>query len=413
MGGIGWWGGLLAVATVVYGTLKVADEGRSGLLAGLPVWAFAAQASAAAALLWWRRRPVAVFWFVAAVDLVALTPLGLAVACGSLAYSYRGRPAALAGCAGVAVATHAVAVLANQPAGDGATAASALLSHVLVPMLFGYHTRTQQRLIEHLTARAEKARYEHELLTTRIRSQERARIVRELHDAVANRVGQIVVCAGALEVSTLDTGAEQRAAQIRTVGHQALGELSELLGILRTAGSDVAVPRLLPEDLDQLLDRHRAAGCAVERRGAAGPSLPALPRTVQLTAHRVVEEALANAGRHVGGAPVSVETAWTCTGRRNLRVSVRNGPPPAPVADGPVADRLVADGAAVDVPGPDGPSGPGAPGRGLLGLHERVKLIGGTVVHGPLPDGGFEVTAVLPVAACDLPVPDDRRTTAT
>ncbi|MFB6517250.1 sensor histidine kinase [Streptomyces sp. NPDC056401] len=376
---VDWWSGLLAGSAVLYAVLKTLSEPRSGPLADSLGTEIAVKVLAGAALLLRRRHMFAVLGFTMAADVLTHTPLALAVAMGSLGFLHKGRKRVLVVWAVLAAVTHVAAVLLNDPDPDF-NPVTGVLTHVAIPVLFGFHTRAHQGLIRALTAKAEQARYEQELLTGRVRSEERARIARELHDIVANRVGQMVLCAGALEVSTTDRAAEQRAGEIRTTGREVLRELRELLGVIRTAGPDAAAPQRTLEDLDQLIERCReASGTSVDHRDLAGSALRDLPRTVQFTAYRVVQEALTNALRHAPGSPVRVETRWARHNGPALRVTVHNAA--AAGATAPVA--------------PGDPSGEGG-GYGLLGLRERVKLLGGTVTHGVQPDGGFAVTAILP-----------------
>ncbi|MFE4639133.1 sensor histidine kinase [Streptomyces sp. NPDC056773] len=377
---VDWWSGLLAGSAVLYGVLKTFGEPRSGPLADSPGLEIAVEVLAGAALLLRRRHVFAVLATVMAADVLTHAPLALAVATGSLGFLHKGRKRVLVGWAVAAAVTHAAAVLLGDPDPDF-DAITGVLTHVVIPVLFGFHTQVHQGLIRSLTARAEQARYERELLTGRVRSEERARIARELHDIVANRVGQMVLCAGALELTTTDRAARQRAEEIRTAGRETLRELRELLGVIRTASPDAAAPQRTLEDLDQLLERcGEASGTSVERRGLTGGALRELPRTVQFTAYRVVQEALTNALRHAPGSPVRVETRWARHDGPALRVTVHNA-------------------AAAGAPAPAGPGGDpsgGGGGYGLLGIRERVKLLGGTVTHGVQPDGGFAVTAILP-----------------
>ncbi|MFD7026831.1 sensor histidine kinase [Streptomyces sp. NPDC059917] len=389
------WGALLAASAVLYAVLKTMSEPRWGPLADHTGPEIAVKVLAGAALLWRRRHTHAVLLAVMAADLLTHAPLALTVAMGTLGFLHEGGKRVLGLWTLLAAATHVAAVLINDPS-SGFDPVTGALTHVLIPVLVGFHTRAHHGLIRTLTAKAARARYEQELLTARVRSEERARIARELHDIVANRVGQMVLCAGALEVSTTDPAAEIRAAEIRATGREALAELREMLGVIRTEGEEVAAPQLTLEDLDQLLDRCReASGVRVERRDLTGGAIHELPRTVQFTAYRVVQEALTNAIRHAPGSPVRVESAWAeHGGAAALRVSVRNGAPEATV---PPADARE-------------PSPPGT-GYGLLGLRERVKLLGGTVRHGARPDGGFEVTAILPTHDDAHRTPAARRTT--
>ncbi len=198
------------------------------------------------------------------------------------------------------------------------------------------------------------------------------RIARELHDVVAHGVSLMVVQAQAL--SALDEQERDRAAgRIAAVGRESLAEMHRMLDVLRPSESEE--PDLVPapgvRDIPALVDGARAAGLAVEL-GVEGQPL-ALPAGVDLSAYRIVQEALTNVIKHA----------------RALRTEVR-------LRYGPDALELsvVDDGAGAQ------PGGPAVvTGHGLVGMRERVALFGGTLEAGARDDGstGYLVRAVLPL----------------
>jgi len=200
-------------------------------------------------------------------------------------------------------------------------------------------------------------------------AEERARIARELHDVVAHSVSTIVVQAEAGE-ALLDREPERaREAfdSIRGSGRQALVELRRMLGLLRRDEDEVAlVPQPSLQHLDVLVDHVRGVGLPVrveiegERRR--------LPPGVDLSAYRIVQEALTNALKHGGRASAVVRVRYSAD---DLELEV--------VDDGPRASN--------------GATG----GHGLTGMRERVRLYGGELETGPRPDGGYAVRARLPV----------------
>ena len=196
---------------------------------------------------------------------------------------------------------------------------------------------------------------------------ERRRIAREMHDVVAHSISMMVVQAGgARRILGTDPGrAEEAASRIRSAGTEALAEMDLLLGVLETA-PDGASPATL-DGLGELVERARAAGLPVtlEVTGTRRP----LGAGAELAVYRVVPEALSNAVKPAGGT-TRVRLVWR---DEALELSV--------------ADR--GDG------GPD-PQLPGA-GHGLLGMRERLRVHGGEVETGPRPDGGFEVSASVPL----------------
>jgi signal transduction histidine kinase len=201
---------------------------------------------------------------------------------------------------------------------------------------------------------------------------ERASIARELHDVVAHHVSMIAVRAGTAPyaITGLPDPGREAFSEIAEEARTALTELRVVLGVLRDPGSgrsDTAPqPRLA--DLDELLGRMARAGMdvAVTVTGRQRP----LPASVELCCYRIVQEALTNAGRHAPGSAVRVEVGYR---EAALGVRISNGPA------GPVRPAA-------------------SSGYGLTGLRERVEILGGEFRAGPDDDGGFDVTALLPVA---------------
>jgi signal transduction histidine kinase len=227
-----------------------------------------------------------------------------------------------------------------------------------------------------LAVAAERARNEQGSTARAAVREERARIARELHDVVADKVGLIVLQAGGAR-SVLDAEPERARAALQHVeetGRQTLAEMRQLVGILRVEeGADrQPLPRL--ERLPALVEETRAAGHTVAL-AVEGPVV-GLPAGVELAVYRVIQEALTNVRKH---APTSRAEVRLCYEPDRVRIEVSD--------DG-------------------GPSGAGSetahdttgPGHGLIGMRERVNLYGGRMQAGPMPDRGFRVEAVLPLA---------------
>jgi signal transduction histidine kinase len=205
--------------------------------------------------------------------------------------------------------------------------------------------------------------------------EEQARIARELHDVIAHSVSVIVVQAAAAD-DVFDTRPDQARAALRSIeeaGREALGELRGLLGAVSSPSPSVS-PSVSPSAagpglarLVELTAPLRAAGLevAVHREGLAGVVLPA---PVDLSAYRIVQEALTNTLRHAGASRASVVIR---AAGGTLELDVRD--------DG------------------RGAAGPPTGGRGLSGMRERAAMLGGTLDAGPGPDGGFQVRARLPL----------------
>jgi signal transduction histidine kinase len=199
--------------------------------------------------------------------------------------------------------------------------------------------------------------------------EERARIARELHDVVAHHVSVIAVQAETARLTTPDLSDEgkQRFAAIGDTARDSLAELRRLLGLLRTDGAEAArAPQPGLERLAELVDSAREAGTPVTLTVHGDVAEP--PPGVDLTAYRIVQEALTNARRHAPGAAVEVEVAYESDA---LRLCVSDDGPGPPEAD--------------------------TSGHGLLGMQERAAMVGGTLRTGRSAAGGFVVEADLPL----------------
>ena len=201
------------------------------------------------------------------------------------------------------------------------------------------------------------------------RAEERARIAREIHDAVGHHATLIAVQSAALAATTTDPAAKRTAQQLRELAKESLGEMRAALGLLNT---DRRTPHGL-NHLPDLVDRARRAGLTVTLTDRHGEDEPYAP--VGRAVYRVVQEALTNAAKHAPGATVEV-----LVGRDGpkITVSVVNGPALLPGAP------------------------PDTGGAGLEGLSERVATAGGTLRTEALLDGGFAVSAAMPA---HLPTP--------
>ena len=223
--------------------------------------------------------------------------------------------------------------------------------------------REQAQLAMRLAA-AEEQRSKHAV------ADERVRIARELHDVVAHTLSVIVLQAGAGR--RIAPQQPDRAAAvlggIETLGREALGDMRRLVGMLRTGPEREHEPQPTLERLPELADRVRSAGLDVDVR-TEGEARP-LPPGVDLSAYRIVQEALTNTLRHAGAAGAMVVVRY---GGAGVEVEVTD-----------------------DGRGP-GPSGNGAAGgHGLAGMRERVGMFGGELEVGAREGGGFRVRALLP-----------------
>jgi signal transduction histidine kinase len=202
--------------------------------------------------------------------------------------------------------------------------------------------------------------------------EERTRIARELHDVVAHHMSLIAVRAetAPYRLSDLPESARTEFGSISDVAREALTEMRRLLGVLRHDQPTKLAPQPQLADLPALVDATRRAGVSVEL--SLPPALGQVPSGVGVCAYRIVQESLSNASQHAPGAAVTVSVGHD-SGAVLLRVAN----------------------------GPGGAAGPSrnerGPGHGLTGMRERVALLGGSLSAAPAPDGGFVVSAVLPL----------------
>ena len=275
---------------------------------------------------------------------------------------------------------------------EGITNRLSILLLMGLGLVAGLWVRARREVLAGLRERAERLEHEQAARSAEARAQERARIAREMHDVVAHRVSLMVLHAGALEVNAPDARTAETADLIRTTGREALANLRDVLGVLRAtpAQAETAlVPQPDLDDLDRLLDQSRAVGIPVSRR-TEGTSR-SLPLLVQRTAYRVVQEALTNVHKHADGATTEVALRYLPA---SLHVVVGNEP------RGSRRQRGAAGSAADASPRPDAlPGG----GYGLVGLRERVELLGGEFTTCARPDGGFVVEARIPAGPVENP----------
>ena len=241
---------------------------------------------------------------------------------------------------------------------------------VVGPTLVGRLVRRQREQAERLRDLTEHLERERERTAHLAVDEERARIARELHDVVAHGLSVIAIQSDAAEAA-LDKDPELARAPlhaIRSSAGEALGDMRRLLGVLR---EDQDGNELTPQpglaQLDALVERARGAGVKVSVDQTGEPR--ELPASLDLSAYRILQEALTNVRKHARGAPATVALEWEPT---QLRLSVQ--------------DRG---------PGANG-TAPGD-GHGLVGMRERVKVHGGELRAGTRNEGGFEVHATLPL----------------
>ncbi|MFI6978819.1 sensor histidine kinase [Embleya sp. NPDC050154] len=239
-----------------------------------------------------------------------------------------------------------------------------------IAWVLGDSMRTRRAYYAELEERATRLEFERDQQALIAAAAERSRIARELHDVVAHNVSVIVVQADGASraIATSPDKAREALETIAKTGREALVEMRRLLGVLRAQNeTEGLVPQPSLRHLDDLVDQVGRAGLSVRVVVEGEPIDPS--RTVALTAYRIIQEALTNTRKHAGptaGAEVLV-------GYRGDALEVR------------ISD----DGRGAQAPG-DGM------GHGLIGMRERVAMLGGRLDIGPGPDGGWAVHAVLP-----------------
>jgi signal transduction histidine kinase len=225
-----------------------------------------------------------------------------------------------------------------------------------------------RRVIAERERRVQLAERERDLVAREAVVEERARIARELHDAIAHNVSMMVLQAGAERRVVATNGPTHEVLQtIEQIGRNALTEMRRLVGMLRSDGEEPLAPQPRLAELETLVTQVNEAGLPVslsiegERRE--------LPVGIELSAYRIIQEALTNALKHAEDAQAHVNVRY---GRDSLEIEVSD--------EGGHPSQADASG-----------------GHGLLGMRERVALYGGSIEAGRQSSGGFTVRVLLPI----------------
>jgi signal transduction histidine kinase len=369
----------LIVLAAIAGTLEVALRHDSPQAPRTTLW-FAAPATALIVLpLLGRRRlpfaaPVSVWLLAAALSFVdgrlvvftaSVYVAGMAAAflLGNLADAVQARLSLAVVLGGGAI------VVYNSP--DHATAGL-----IFTPLLFGlgwlagFAVRERAEQAEAAEVRATQAERERDGAARVAVAEERARIARELHDIVAHAVSVMVLQVGAVRHRLPDTLEEDRDALrgVEQAGRTALAEMRRLLGAMRQDGEGLELaPQPGLDGLDALLDEVGRAGLPV-RLHVDGEPLP-LPRALDLSAYRIVQEGLTNALKHAHASHADVTVRYE---PYELRIEVRDDGEGSSTSDGL--------------------------GHGLVGIRERVKIYGGEMSAGTATGGGFILSTRLPLS---------------
>jgi signal transduction histidine kinase len=323
-------------------------------------------------LLWRRRHPVAIALVMTAAQLTASTVLGTAMAAVfsvAMLRPWRTSVPVAATTMLTVLGLFWLAPLSEREFQEGIVAFGLL--HVAL-LSSGMLVRSRRQLIASLEERARAAETEQRLRVEEARLLERERIAREMHDVLAHRISLLAVHAGALEFRP-DAPADQREAAgiIRQSAYEAMEDLREVIGVLRddSPGADPERPQPTLGDVSALVQESRRAGGRITLEEDV-PEPGRVPSRVGRHAYRIVQEGLTNARKHAPGARVRVSLAAGA----DLDIEIVNALPPDPPA--------------LPLPGAV---------AGLVGLAERVALLGGTLEHGRTGDGRFRLRARLPL----------------
>ena len=261
----------------------------------------------------------------------------------------------------------------------------------------GDASRSRRAYLAEVEARARHAEADREAEAARRVTEERLRIARDLHDVVGHHLALIHVQAG-VAVHMLDAPpaqARQALAHISAASKQALGELSDTIGLLRQPGEQAAPTEPVTglAGVRELLTSFRRSGLTITEQ-TDGPVRP-IAVAADLTAYRVIQESLTNVRKHAGPTTVAVRLTYR---PEALRIVIDN------LAGTDPAHRQAAQGRAGTTGDARAGTDPAAParagsGHGIVGMRERVTALGGSLRAGPRPDGGYRVSVDLPLAA--------------
>lgn len=246
----------------------------------------------------------------------------------------------------------------------------------VLPAAAGLVVERRERSLRDLVVAESRLRREQEVRAARVVAEERTRVARELHDVVAHCVSVMVIQAGAarLVAGSDATAARDALRAVVSSGRDALADLRRVVGVLRRGDDSFASAAVGLAQVELLMERLRIGGLQVGVR-VVGERV-ALPTDLDLTAFRIVQEALTNVVKHAPSARVDVSISY---GGQDIEVRVEDAGPADPATTAPV------------------------PGHGLVGMRERVALHGGELRAGPTACGGFMVHARLPLIVTASP----------
>lgn len=370
----------LLIAWFTYGGgLSMLLDGNGRLPTPSPDWRLYCAAAAIALPLLLREHWPLAAWRISAVGMLTNAPIMDALT---------GNPVSIAGIVAYLLVVYSVAVRCGREttlgvwivsmlcvalsttSRDDLVTAAILLS---VTALFGYNVRARRLSARRL---AEEERRSERALAAQATLEERARIARELHDVVAHHMSVIAIQAEAVPLQAAgDVGRlEEGLREIRALSLAAMTEMRRVVGVLRDGdGRADTAPQPGLGRLEELVGTARSAGLTVTLK--LGGDLMGLPTAVSLSAYRIAQESLSNAMRHAPGSAVSMRISRSGA---ELHIHVEN------------------DARRRSPAAPEHAGEPGHRGHGLIGMRERVSMLGGKLWTGPVGTG-FAVTAILPI----------------
>lgn len=345
------------------------------------------------ALYWRRTRPLHAFCVLGAVTIIltmfdvnAPVPAALICACYSLGAHAEERRLSIASFVGLLVAGFAVVLISDPQYLTDTVFITLVLS---IAWVTGDSLRTRRHYQLSVLERAERAEALRDSLAHQAVAEERTRIARDLHDVVAHSMSLMVVQASAARrVVATDPEASKAALEaIETVGRNSLGEMRRILGVLRgEEDPSVLAPQPDLAALESLVDEFKAAGLPVTMTVGGTPR--SLAPSVELTAFRIVQESLTNTLKHAGASAATVVIDYEDD---TLRIEVED--------DGTGEPAFLPEAAGSQ--------------KGHVGMRERVAAFGGFFTARPRLDGGYHVSATLPLGDEDVNKPADTTTSTT
>lgn len=336
------------------------------------------QLALVAPLAWRRSQPSVVFSVIAVIALAQwalgyrlIADASLLVALYSVAvHDSRGRSLTAAGVMEVGAV---LAATRWRPASTGPRSFLFLTATVVAALFVGFTVRSGSEYMGWLAERADRLELERDQQASLGAATERARIAREMHDIVAHSLSVVVTLADAASIvgKTDPARATEAMEHVSAVGRQALSDMRQLIGVLRTESDADLAPPPTTAQLDELVDRLRATGLDVTLERTGEPF--ELAAVVELSLYRIVQEALTNTLKHSGATTADIVLRY----------------------DRPLVALEVLDNGAGAGKSGAGKSGIAPDGHGIEGMRERANLHGGSLSAGPRDSGGWLVTATV------------------